>query len=69
MTSRNNYILCAVICHFGDIEAGHYITYRKCKWSCGRVRWHYTSDGDVRQVALEEVLSSNPYLLLYERLA
>ena len=27
---RNVYSLCAVICHLGDIEAGHYITYRKC---------------------------------------
>ena len=27
--NKHNYQLCAVLCHFGEIQTGHYITYRK----------------------------------------
>ena len=40
---RNVFSLCAVICHLGDVESGHYITYRKCIIHPGKVRWYYTS--------------------------
>merc|ERR1711971_1409556 len=64
---KNSYSLCAVICHLGDIESGHYICYRKCVVSGGKVRWFCTSDVEVNQVTLELVMSANPYILLYER--
>jgi len=64
---KNSYSLCAVICHLGDIESGHYICYRKCVISGGKVRWFCTSDVEVNQVTLELVMSANPYILLYER--
>jgi len=65
--NKHNYQLCAVLCHFGEIQTGHYITYRKCRWPCGKIRWYYTSDADVRQVPIEQVLAANPYILFYER--
>ena len=64
---RNVYSLCAVICHLGDIEAGHYITYRKCLIPGGKIRWFCTSDAEVTQVTLELVMDANPYILLYEK--
>ena len=65
--NHHSYQLCAIICHFGEIQTGHYVTYRKCKWPCGKIRWYYTSDSDVRQVSIEQVLAANPYILFYER--
>ena len=67
-SQRNSYGLCAVITHLGGIESGHYITFRKYTIG-GRVRWYVTSDGDVRQVNIEQVLSANPYLLIYEKMS
>ena len=67
-SSRNVYQLCAVICHFGEIESGHYITYRKCILSGGKVRWFSANDADIIQVSLDKVMEANPYILLYERL-
>ena len=64
---KNSYSLCAVICHLGDIESGHYICYRKCIMPGGKVRWFCTSDAEVNQVTLEVVMSANPYILLYEQ--
>ena len=64
---KNSYSLCAVICHLGDIESGHYICYRKCIMPGGKVRWFCTSDAEVNQVTLEVVMSANPYILLYEK--
>lgn len=64
---RNVYSLCAVICHLGDIESGHYITYRKCLIPGGKVRWFCTSDAEVTQFTLELVMEANPYILLYEK--
>ena len=65
--SQNSYGLCAVIVHIGEISSGHYITYRKCQ-SGGKVKWYFTSDGDIRQVSLEQVLASNPYIIVYEKM-
>ena len=65
--NHHSYQLCAIICHFGEIQTGHYITYRKCRWPCGKIRWYYTSDSDVRQVSIEQVLVANPYIFFYER--
>jgi ubiquitin carboxyl-terminal hydrolase 30 len=67
--NKNSYLLCAVICHLGDMDTGHYVTYRKCYWPSGKVKWYYTSDTDVRPVDLEQVLSANPYILFYERVS
>ena len=67
-SSRSSYGLCSVISHLGNIESGHYITFRKYATG-GRVRWYVCSDGDVRQVNIEQVLSANPYILIYEKMS
>ena len=41
---KHNYLLCAVLCHFGEIQSGHYVTYRR-----HRDHWYFTSDADVRR--------------------
>lgn len=60
---KHNYQLCAVLCHFGEIQSGHYITYRR-----HLDHWYFTSDADVRRCQTSEVLASNPYILFYEKL-
>ena len=68
-SKANQYGLCSVICHYGgDIERGHYVTYRKMASSKVGKQFYFTSDADVRAVSTEEVLAANPYILLYERL-
>ncbi|XP_018909602.1 ubiquitin carboxyl-terminal hydrolase 30 homolog isoform X2 [Bemisia tabaci] len=63
------YRLKAVIVHCGSSEwGGHFITYRHGYLrSQTRHRWFYTSDEEVRQTSLAEVLSSLPYMLFYEK--
>jgi ubiquitin carboxyl-terminal hydrolase 30 len=64
---RNLYRLLAVIVHGGDrASGGHFITYRR-----GSLRnyhkWYLTSDHLVKEVSIEEVLSSPAYMLFYDR--
>jgi len=67
MFPRNLYRLLAVVVHGGDgANTGHFITYRR-----GSMRnyhkWYYTSDHFVKEVSIEEVLSSKAYMLFYDR--
>merc|ERR1712150_331920 len=70
---NNNYSLRAVVVHLGAIDSGHYVTYRReagITYSAEESRkpkWFYTSDSVVRQVTLEDVLNTNPYMLFYEK--
>ncbi|XP_055548514.1 ubiquitin carboxyl-terminal hydrolase 30 homolog [Wyeomyia smithii] len=66
MFPKNLYRLLAVIVHSGEANSGHFVTYRR-----GALRnshkWYYTSDTVVKEVSIEEVLSSSAYMLFYDR--
>ncbi|KAL4223593.1 Ubiquitin carboxyl-terminal hydrolase 30 [Mactra antiquata] len=66
------YKLTAVVTHLGDVFSGHFVTYRRFpsrkageKYSS---RWLCTSDHAVKEVSFEEVMSTEAYMLFYERL-
>ncbi|XP_010894675.1 ubiquitin carboxyl-terminal hydrolase 30 isoform X2 [Esox lucius] len=64
--------LMAVLVHHGDMHSGHFVTYRRCPpLSCSpppfSSQWLWVSDDSVRKASLQEALSSNAYLLFYER--
>ncbi|CAB1322030.1 unnamed protein product [Coregonus sp. 'balchen'] len=64
--------LMAVLVHHGDMHSGHFVTYRRCppsprSSSPFSSQWLWVSDDSVRKASLQEVLSSNAYLLFYER--
>ncbi|XP_028312269.1 ubiquitin carboxyl-terminal hydrolase 30 isoform X2 [Gouania willdenowi] len=64
--------LTAVLVHHGDMHSGHFITYRRSPASprCSSPfspQWLWVSDDSVRKASLHEVLSSNAYMLFYER--
>ena len=72
-TYNNNYNLRAVVVHLGAIDSGHYVTYRRESEMIDSLnettkpRWFFTSDSVVREVTLDEVLNTNPYMLFYEK--
>ncbi|XP_060569742.1 ubiquitin carboxyl-terminal hydrolase 30-like [Ruditapes philippinarum] len=66
------YKLTAVVTHLGDVFSGHFVTYRRSpstkagnKYSS---KWLCTSDHAVKEVTFDEVLSTEAYMLFYERL-
>lgn len=64
--------LTAVLVHHGDMHSGHFITYRRSPSSHRSSspfgsQWLWVSDDSVRKASLHEVLSSNAYMLFYER--
>ncbi|XP_028270486.1 ubiquitin carboxyl-terminal hydrolase 30 isoform X2 [Parambassis ranga] len=64
--------LTAVLVHHGDMHSGHFVTYRRSPSSlrCSSPlssQWLWVSDDSVRKASLHEVLSSNAYMLFYER--
>lgn len=64
--------LMAVLVHHGDMHSGHFVTYRRSPSSprCSSPfisQWLWVSDDSVRKSTLQEVLSSNAYMLFYER--
>lgn len=64
--------LTAVLVHHGDMHSGHFITYRRSPTSARgpssfSSQWLWVSDDSVRKASLHEVLSSNAYMLFYER--
>ncbi|CAB1414262.1 unnamed protein product [Pleuronectes platessa] len=64
--------LTAVLVHHGDMHSGHFITYRRSPSSPHSSsplssQWLWVSDDSVRKASLHEVLSSNAYMLFYER--
>lgn len=61
---RNVYQLAAVVVHTGDAHSGHFITYRRGHQNN---RWFYTSDIEIKEVSVDEVLQSTAYLLFYEK--
>lgn len=62
------YRLKAVIVHVGDIFCGHFVTYRRGPIGTqAHNRWFYTSDIQIREANLAEVLQANAYMLFYEK--
>lgn len=64
--------LTAVLVHHGDMHSGHFVTYRRSppsprSASAFSSQWLWVSDDSVRKASLHEVLSSNAYMLFYER--
>uniref|UniRef100_A0A3B5A5N0 Ubiquitin carboxyl-terminal hydrolase n=1 Tax=Stegastes partitus TaxID=144197 RepID=A0A3B5A5N0_9TELE len=64
--------LTAVLVHHGDMHSGHFVTYRRSppsprSSSPFSSQWLWVSDDSVRKASLHEVLSSNAYMLFYER--
>lgn len=64
--------LMAVIVHHGDMHSGHFVTYRRSPSATKTPKhpsqqWLWVSDDTVRRANIQEVLSSNAYLLFYER--
>ncbi|XP_029366749.1 ubiquitin carboxyl-terminal hydrolase 30 isoform X1 [Echeneis naucrates] len=64
--------LTAVLVHHGDMHSGHFVTYRRSPSSSRSSlpfssQWLWVSDDSVRKASLHEVLSSNAYMLFYER--
>lgn len=62
----------AVLVHHGDMHSGHFVTYRRSPCSPRSSspfssQWLWVSDDSVRKASLHEVLSSNAYMLFYER--
>lgn len=66
MFPRNLYRLLAVVVHSGEANTGHFITFRRGALRNSH-RWFYTSDTIVKEVPIEDVLSSSAYLLFYDR--
>ncbi|XP_011614036.2 ubiquitin carboxyl-terminal hydrolase 30 isoform X2 [Takifugu rubripes] len=62
--------LTAVLVHHGDMHSGHFVTYRRSPSPphlAFSSQWLWVSDDSVRKASLHEVLSSNAYMLFYER--
>ncbi|CAN2390686.1 protein K6-linked deubiquitination, partial [Pristimantis euphronides] len=71
-TSSYLFRLMAVIVHHGDMHSGHFVTYRRSPPAVKTPKhlgqqWLWVSDESVRRANIQEVLSSNAYLLFYER--
>ncbi|KAH8420645.1 hypothetical protein KR009_012418 [Drosophila setifemur] len=66
MFPKNLYRLLAVVVHSGDVNSGHFVTYRRGSLR-NTHRWFYTSDTIVREVSIDEVLSVPAYMLFYDR--
>jgi len=68
---RSSYRLVSVVVHLGDVSSGHFVTYRRAPSLNGQrfpSDWLYTSDLCVRRASLSEVLASDAYMLLYEKI-
>jgi ubiquitin carboxyl-terminal hydrolase 30 len=66
--AKYKYKLCSVIVHLGDASSGHFICYRRGTQKHNQFKWFYTSDTNVLEVSLSEVLNSSAYMLFYERI-
>nr|CAD1839089.1 unnamed protein product [Ananas comosus var. bracteatus] len=72
---KSIYRLLGVVEHSGSMGGGHYVAYvrgdkiqGKSHRAVGSPSWFYASDAHVREVSFSEVLKSEAYILLYERL-
>lgn len=80
--SQKQYRLMSIIVHYGSHSFGHFVAFKRriytdqcqcfeCQnrndevWHCQEA-WYRISDSKVDPCSLEDVLRSNPYMLLYE---
>ena len=63
--SSSLYRLKSAIVHIGEVFNGHFVTYRRAVNTVDD--WIYSSDECTKLVAKQSVLSSNAYVLFYER--
>ncbi|XP_024083672.1 ubiquitin carboxyl-terminal hydrolase 30 homolog isoform X2 [Cimex lectularius] len=62
------YRLKAVVEHRGNVDTGHFVTYRRGPLQTEiRHRWYFTSDEIVKNSSLADALSAHAYLLFYEK--
>ena len=69
-TLKHQYKLKAVIEHHGDVESGHFVTYRRAPTGASdrfSEQWLYTSDTIVRKVSKQDLSCVEAYMLFYER--
>ena len=67
----NLYRLVAVVMHLGDMNSGHFVTYRRAPSTIGQRfpdAWLYASDTLVRKASHEEVMSASAYMLFYDKI-
>ena len=69
----NKFVLFGVICHFGNLNGGHYINYtRRIRHINGEyiyTPWYRCNDEVVNQVSQEEVINNKlAYILFYHRI-
>jgi ubiquitin C-terminal hydrolase len=68
-TQMPRYRLVAVVVHLGSADSGHYATYCSMEDRATSKRcWNFFSDDRVQRVEEAQVLSSQAYLLFYERI-
>ena len=70
-TLKHQFKLRSVIEHYGDVNSGHFVTYRRAPASENdrfSEQWLYTSDTVVRKVSKQEASCAEAYMLFYERL-
>jgi len=68
---RTCYRLASIIVHLGDVSSGHFVTYRRAPSLNGQrfpSDWLYTSDLCVQRATLAQVLATDVYMLLYEKI-
>lgn len=64
---KHLYQLTAVVVHKGGLIYGHFVTYRRGVGSYYN-SWYYTSDAEVRETTLHEVMQASAYMLFYTKL-
>ncbi|ELU04868.1 hypothetical protein CAPTEDRAFT_213428 [Capitella teleta] len=70
-TAENLFRLVAVVVHLGDMDSGHFVTYRRAPSAIGQRfpdAWLYTSDTVVRRASLDEVMTASSYMLFYDKI-
>ncbi|KAL8567292.1 hypothetical protein ACOMHN_023335 [Nucella lapillus] len=72
---QHRYYLTAVISHLGDVESGHFVTFRRGPLQPTSEHhqrsgdtWWFTSDCRVHKTSLEQVMASQAYMLFYEKI-
>jgi len=63
------YKLSSVIEHRGSLKSGHFLAYKRLKWSDNEKegKWVYTSDENVQFCNEAEVHAAEAYMLFYEK--
>lgn len=63
---KHLYQLVAVVVHKGSLSYGHFITYRR-GLGASYNSWFYTSDTEVNETTIHEVMQASAYMLFYTK--